>query len=59
MIFGAMMRKTPEERLLMGFHMAATARALVWSRLEKQEGGTEDERQKSFYQHFHGAAPAW
>ena len=30
MIFAAMMRKTPEQRLLMGFDMMATARELVW-----------------------------
>ena len=29
MIFAAMMRKTPEERLLMGFSMMATARELA------------------------------
>jgi hypothetical protein len=52
MIFAAMMRKTPEERLLMGLDMMATARELVWSSLE--DGGTDDERRKAFCQRFHG-----
>ena len=54
MIFAAMMRKTPEERLLMGFDMMATARELVWSNLDAQ--GTETERRTQFYQRFHGVA---
>ncbi|HCN27292.1 MAG TPA: hypothetical protein DIT64_00575 [Verrucomicrobiales bacterium] len=29
-LFSAMMRKTPQERLLMGFDMMATARKLAW-----------------------------
>ena len=59
MIFDAMMRETPEERLLMGFDMAATARALVWSQVEKQGAGTEDERRKEFYRLYHGAPRPW
>jgi len=48
MIFAAMMRKTPEERLLMGFDMMATARQLVWSSLEGT--GTDDEKRQAFAQ---------
>ncbi len=52
MIFAAMMRKTPEERLLMGFDMMATARELVWSGIGSE--GTEEERRCLFVQRFHG-----
>lgn len=52
MIFAAMMRKTPEERLLMGFDMMATARQLVWSGIGSE--GTEDERHRLFFQRFYG-----
>jgi hypothetical protein len=34
MIFAAIMRKTPQERLLMGFDLMATARELAWSGLQ-------------------------
>ncbi len=57
MIFAAMMRKTPEERLLMGFDMMATARELVWSSLNAQ--GTEAERRSEFCQRFHGVTCPW
>ena len=57
MIFAAMMRKTPEERLLMGFDMMATAREMVWSSLGTE--GTDDERRSRFYQRFHGVACPW
>lgn len=57
MIFAAVMKKTPEERLLMGFDMMATAREMVWSGLGSQ--GTETERRRLFYQRFHGAAFPW
>ncbi|MEO5712622.1 MAG: hypothetical protein ABIT37_03965 [Luteolibacter sp.] len=59
MMFAAMMRKTPEERLLMGFDMMATARELVWSGLEKIEGETEDGKRRRFYQRFHGEPRPW
>jgi hypothetical protein len=48
MIFAAMMRKTQEERLLMGFDMMATARQLVWSSLEGTS--TDDEKRQAFAQ---------
>ncbi|MFT3990053.1 MAG: hypothetical protein QM680_01465 [Luteolibacter sp.] len=54
MIFAAMMRKTPEERLLMGFDMMATAREMVWSGIDAQ--GTEEERKSRFIQRFYGSA---
>ena len=57
MIFAAMMRKTPEERLLMGFDMMATARELVWSNLAAE--GNDAERKARFFQHFHGVACPW
>jgi len=52
MIFAAMMRKTPEERLLMGFDMMAAARELVWRSLGTE--GSETERRTRFFQRFHG-----
>jgi hypothetical protein len=57
MIFAAMMRKTPEERLLMGFDMMATARQLVWSGIAS--GGTEHERRRLFIQRFYGIDCPW
>lgn len=52
MIFAAMMCKTPEERLLMGFDMMATARELAWSHLPN--ASTETERRQAFYRRFQG-----
>ncbi len=52
MIFAAMMRKTAEERLLMGLDMMATGRQLVWSGLGTE--GTEAERRVRFFERFHG-----
>lgn len=57
MIFAAMMRKTPEERLLMGFDMMATARELVWSGIGKD--GTLAERRAAFYERFYGTPLPW
>ncbi|HRQ89930.1 MAG TPA: hypothetical protein PLA50_14120 [Bacteroidia bacterium] len=51
-LFAAMMRKTPEERFLMGLDMMATARQLVWASLEGT--GTEEERRAAFFQRFYG-----
>ncbi len=50
MIFAAMMGKTPEERLLIGFDMTPPTRQLVWS--EIVSGGTEDERRRLFIHGF-------
>jgi hypothetical protein len=52
LIFATMMRKTPEQRLLMGFDMMATAREMVWSAIGIS--GTEQERRRLFFQRFHG-----
>ena len=57
MIFAAMMRKTPEERLLMGFDMMATARELVWCSLNAHE--TDTEKRNRFFQRFHGMDCPW
>ena len=57
MIFAAMMRKTPEERLLMGFDMMATARELVWNGIGPE--GSDAERKKHFFQRFHGMDCPW
>ena len=57
MIFAAMMRKTPPERLLMGFEMMATARQLVRSGIGP--GGTENERRRLFAQRSHGIDCPW
>lgn len=51
-LFAAMMRKTQEERLLMGLDMMATARKLAWASLE--DAGTEAERRALFFQRWHG-----
>lgn len=51
-LFAAMMRKTPEERMLMGLDMMATARALVWAGVSGS--GTERERRAAFFQRFYG-----
>ena len=57
MIFAAMMRKTPEERLLMGLDMMATARQLVWTGIGSED--TEDERRRLFVQRFYGIDCPW
>ena len=57
MIFAAMMRKTPEERLMMGLDMMATARNLVLSSLAAE--GTEADRKNRFYKRFYGVAGPW
>ena len=56
-IFTAMMDKTPEERLMMGFDTMATARQLVWSGIDTE--GTEDERRRLFVQRFHAIDCLW
>jgi hypothetical protein len=57
MIFDAMMRKTPEERLLMGLDMMATAREIAWSGIGAD--GTKEERRNRFFQRFHGMDCPW
>ncbi len=57
MLFEAMMRKTPEERLLMGFDMAATAREMVWSGIAP--GGSTSGRRRAFFQRYYGQDCPW
>lgn len=57
MLFTAMMRKTPAERLLMGFDMSATARAMVWSTIPADL--PEDERRRAFYLRYYGEPLPW
>lgn len=57
MIFAAMMRKTPEERLMMGFDMLATAREMVWSGIDT--GGTEEDRRRLFFKRLYGLECPW
>lgn len=52
MLFAAMMRKTPSERLLMGFDLSATARALIWSSLPADL--PEAERRRAFFLRYYG-----
>lgn len=51
-LFAAVMRKTPEERLLMGLDMMATARQLVWSSVGTE--GSDAERRAAFSRRFYG-----
>ena len=46
-----MMRRTPEERFLMGMEMTAAARAMIWSSLTDE---TEETRRASFLRRFYG-----
>ena len=57
MLFAAMMRKLPGERLIMGFDMMATARELVWSSIGEE--GTDTERRSRFFKRFHGVECPW
>lgn len=57
MIIAAMMRKAPEERLLMGFDMMATAREMVWSSISTES--TDAERRTEFCRGFHDVACPW
>jgi hypothetical protein len=56
-LFAAMMRKTPAERVLMGFDMSATARAIVWSTIPADL--PEDERRRALYLRFYGEPLPW
>lgn len=51
-LFAAMMQRSPEDRLLMGFDMLATARALVWGSLA--DAPTPAQRRQAFYARFYG-----
>ncbi len=52
MLFQAIMRRAPGERLRMGMDMLATARKLVWASLPA--GLSEPERRLAFYRRFYG-----
>ena len=51
MIFQSMMRRSPEERFLMGIEMTAAARAMVWASLTEE---TEEARRAAFLRRFYG-----
>ena len=59
-LFAAMMRKTPEERLLMGLDMMATARELVSHGL-RQDSATQspEARARLTFQRLHGVPLPW
>jgi len=57
MLFTAMMRKTPAERLLMGFDMSATARAMVWSTILAEL--PKDECRRAFYFRYYCEPLPW
>ena len=60
MIFTAMMRKTPEERLLMGFDMMATARKLVRAGIAHADSDvSSDADQRLLYQRLHNSPRPW
>jgi hypothetical protein len=51
-LFQQMMRKSGEERLVIGCRMTASARELVWSGIPRDL--PEDERRARFLQRFYG-----
>ncbi len=51
-LFAAMMQRSPEDRLLMGFDMLSTARAMVWSSVAGVP--TPAERRQAFFSRFYG-----
>ncbi len=57
MIFEAMMRKTPEERLMMGSDMMATAREMVWAGIGPE--GSEEDRRRLFFKRLYGLECPW
>jgi hypothetical protein len=59
-LFAAMMRKSPEERLLMCLDMMATARILMRRGIERECGSmTELERKRLAFQRIHGVPCPW
>lgn len=59
-LFAAMMRKTPEERLLMGFDMMATARELVRDGLRQDATVQSPEAlARLMFQRLHGMPLPW
>lgn len=51
MIFQAMMRRTPAQRMQMALEMTAAALAMVWASLPE---GTEEERRAAFLRRMYG-----
>lgn len=59
-LFEAMMRKTPEERLLMSLDMMATARELVMQGILREAGeATGIELQRRAFQRLHSVPCPW
>jgi hypothetical protein len=59
-LFDAMMRKTPEERLMMSLDMMATARELVMQGIEREAGAVSGiEIKRRAFQRLHGAPCPW
>jgi hypothetical protein len=52
MLFSLMMRRSPEQRLLMGMDMTTTAKQLVWASISPEL--PEKHRRAEFYQRFYG-----
>jgi hypothetical protein len=52
LLFSLMMKRSPEQRLLMGMDMNATAKQLVWASMDPEL--TEMERRAAFYERFYG-----
>lgn len=51
-IFHRTMARPGSERIMMGFDMLATARAIVWSRIPTDL--PEEERRRRFFEEFYG-----
>jgi hypothetical protein len=52
MLFSLMMKRSPEQRLLMGMDMIATAKQMVWASISQEL--PEKNRRAEFYQRFYG-----
>ncbi|MBE2284990.1 MAG: hypothetical protein IAE77_16130 [Prosthecobacter sp.] len=59
-LFDAMMRRTPEERLMMSLDMMATARELVMQGIQREAGAVSDiEMKRRAFQRLHGEPCPW
>jgi len=59
-LFAAMMRRTPEERLLMCLDMMATARELALSGVQRELGTTTSlEARRLAFERLHGLPCPW
>jgi hypothetical protein len=52
MLFSLMMQRSPEQRLLMGMDMTATAKQLVWASISPEL--PKRDRRAAFYERFYG-----